>query len=171
MRWLLLCLALLAAPVLAEVRDPGNHFFQPKLGDLKGDLDMARQEGKVGILLMYEMDDCPFCSRMKATVLNQSAVQDYFRAHFIIYPIDTKGDTPLTDFQGKDTTEKAFSLEQRARATPTFVFYDLEGKPVARFTGATQTQDEFMLLGRYVVEGVYKQGIPFNVYKRQAVGK
>jgi thioredoxin-related protein len=48
-----------------------------------------------------------------------------------------------------------------------FIFYDVEGNAVARFTGATQNGEEFMLLGRYVVEGVYKN-MPFNVYKRQA---
>lgn len=167
MRWFLLVLALLATPVLAEVRDPGTHFFQPKFGDLKEDLESARQSGKAGILLMFEMDECPFCHRMKTTVLNQTSVQDYYRKHFLIYSIDIKGDTGLVDFQGKDTTEKAFSLEQRARATPVFIFYDLEGNAMTRFTGATQNADEFMLLGRYVVEGVHKN-MPFNVYKRQA---
>lgn len=167
MRWLILFLAFLALPALAEVRDPGEHFFQPKLGDLKDDLSAAKSEGKAGILLMFEMDDCPFCDRMKRTVLNQSEVQDYFRKHFIVYPMDTRGDAAMIDFKGKDTTEKAFALEQRARATPTFIFYDLDGNVMTRFTGATQTVGEFMLLGRYVVEGTYK-AMPFNLYKRQA---
>jgi hypothetical protein len=38
---------------------------------------------------------------------------------------------------------------------------------MTRFTGATQTADEFLLLGRYVAEGAHKTGVPFNVYKRQ----
>jgi thioredoxin-related protein len=167
MRWLLLLLACLSLPALAEARDPGQHFFQPKLGDLKDDLAAAKAEGKLGILLMFEMDDCPFCDRMKRTVLNQSAVQDYYRKHFIVYPMDTKGDAPLVDFQGRTTTEKAFALEQRARATPVFVFYDLAGNPITRYTGATQTAEEFLLLGRYVVEGAYGN-MPFAAYKRQA---
>ncbi|MDD4880192.1 MAG: thioredoxin family protein [Gallionellaceae bacterium] len=167
MRWLLLLLAFMSLPALAEVRDPNENFFQPKLGDLKEDLAAARAEGKNGILLMFEMDDCPFCDRMKRTVLNQSQVQDYFRQHFIIYPMDTRGDAAMVDFKGKDTNEKSFALEQRARATPTFIFYDLDGNEMARFTGATQTVDEFMLLGRFVVGGVYKD-MKFNVYKRQA---
>lgn len=166
MRWLVLTLSLCLSSAWAETRDPGNHFFQPKLGDLHGDLTAARQEGKLGILLMFEMEDCPFCQRMKQTVLNQSEVQDYYRRHFIIYGMDTKGDTPMVDFKGKDTTEKAFALEQRARATPVFVFYDLEGNPIARYTGATQTAAEFLLLGRYVVEGHYKS-VPFSAFKRQ----
>jgi thioredoxin-related protein len=167
MRWLLLFFAFVALPALAEVRDPHTHFFMSKMGDFKEDLAAAKGEGKQGVLIMFEMDECPFCSRMKASILNQSPVQDYFRQHFLIYPVDVKGDTSMVDFKGKETTEKAFALEHRARATPTFVFFDLDGNAVARYTGTTQTTDEFLLLGRYVVEGAYKTA-PFNVYKRQA---
>jgi thioredoxin-related protein len=168
MRWLVLLLLFLAAGAARpETRDPSSHFFQPKLGDLKGDLASARQEGKQGILLMYEMDDCPFCQRMKQNVLNRVEVQDYFRRHFIIYAMDTKGDAPLVDFQGRDTTEKAFALEQRARATPVFIFHDLGGNAITRYTGATRDAEEFLLLGRYVVEGHYKHQ-PFAAFKRQA---
>ncbi|MCU0840694.1 MAG: thioredoxin family protein [Thiobacillaceae bacterium] len=166
MRWLMLALAMLVLPATAEVRDPQIHFFQPKLGDFQGDLTIAKDEGRTGVLLMYEMDECPFCHRMKTSVLNRPEVQDYYRAHFLIYAVDVKGDVPVTDFQGQQTTEKAFALRQRARATPVFVFYDLQGREMTRFTGATQTAEEFLLLGRYVVEGAYKT-MPFNVYKRQ----
>ena len=75
--------------------------------------------------------------------------------------------TSLNDFEGRATTGKAFALANRARATPTFLFFDLEGKPVARYTGATQTPEEFMLLGQYVVEAAYKTQ-PFNAYKTRA---
>jgi len=167
MRWLMLVFAFMALPATAEVRDPHSHFFMSKMGDFKDELATAKTEGKQGVLIMFEMDECPFCSRMKVTVLNQSAVQDYYRQHFLIYPVDVKGDTPMVDFKGKETTEKAFALEQRARATPTFIFFDLDGNVMTRYTGTTQTTEEFLLLGRYVVEGAYKTA-PFNVYKRQA---
>lgn len=170
MRWLMFVLSLWAFSVHAEVRDPQAHFFMPKLGDFKEELAVAKGEGKQGVLIMFEMEDCPFCYRMKSTVLNQSQVQDWYRRHFLIYAMDVKGDTAMVDFKGRETTEKAFALENRARATPTFVFFDLEGNAVARFTGATQTADEFLLLGKYVVEGGYKS-MPFNVYKRQQAGR
>jgi len=171
MRWLALALtlvlALMALPALAEVRDPHSHFFMSKMGDFKEELATARQEGKHGVLIMFEMEDCPWCSRMKSSVLNQSEVQDWYRKHFLIYAVDVKGGTDMTDFQGNATTEKAFALANRARATPTFLFFDLDGNPVTRFTGTTQTPEEFLLLGRYVVGGAYKTQ-PFNVYKKQA---
>lgn len=165
MRWLLLVLALFTFPAAAEIRDPHSHFFMPKMGDFSDELNTARQEGKAGVLIMFEMEDCPFCSRMKGTVLNRSEVQDWFRTHFLIFNMDVKGGTDIVDFKGNTTTEKAFALENRARATPTFLFFDLKGNVITRFTGATQSADEFLLLGRYVLEGAYKTQ-SFNVYKK-----
>lgn len=161
--WLLVLLPLLA---WGETRS-ADEFFDQKMGDFKAELATAKQEGKKGILLMYELDDCPFCHRMKGTVLNHSEVQDYFRQHFLIFTLDTKGDTAMVDFKGKATTEKAFALENRVRATPVFAFYDLSGNQMARYTGATKDAQEFLLLGRYVVEDAYK-AMPFAKYKQQA---
>ncbi len=121
-------------------------------------------------MLFFEMDDCPFCERMKVTILNQSEVQDYYRKHFLVFPIDTQGDVPMTDFKGNETVEKAFALQQRVRATPVIMFFDLEGSPVARHTGPSKDKDDFLMLGRYVVEGAYRQ-MPFERYKKTQAGK
>jgi thioredoxin-related protein len=156
MRQLLIALLLLvAAPAWAEIRDPMNHFFQPKFGDLQADLQEAKKQGKKGIFLFFEMDDCPFCDRMKNTILNQSEIQDAYRAKFLLYPIDVNGDTELTDFQGNTMTEKAFAFGLRVRATPVLMFFDLDGKLMARHTGPVKDKAEFLLLERYVSEGAY----------------
>ncbi|MHB1187729.1 thioredoxin family protein [Thiobacillus sp.] len=156
MRQLLIAFFLLiAAPAWAETRDPVTHFFQPKFGDLRVDLQEAKKQGKKGIFLFFEMDDCPFCDRMKTTILSQSDVQDDYRAKFLLYPIDVNGDTALTDFQGNATTEKAFAFGLRVRATPVLMFFDLDGKLMARHTGPVKDKAEFLLLARYVSEGAY----------------
>ena len=156
MRQLLIGFILLfSAPTWAETRDPANYFFQPKFGDLQADLREARKQGKKGIFLFFELDSCPFCERMKATILNQPDVQDAYRAQFLVYPIDVNGDAEIIDFQGKQTTEKAFAFALRVRATPTLLFFDLDGKLVARHTGPTKDKAEFLLLSKYVVEGGY----------------
>ncbi|MDO9222005.1 MAG: thioredoxin family protein [Thiobacillus sp.] len=166
MRQILIAIFLLcAAPAWAEIRDPGTHFFQSSFGDLKAELAIAKTQGKKGVFLFFEMDDCPFCARMKATILNQAEVQDAYRAQFLVYSIDVNGDTPLTDFQGQETTEKAFSLVNRVRATPTLLFFDLNGKLVTRFTGPTKNQAEFLLLSSYVTEGAYATQ-SFTQYKQ-----
>ncbi len=162
-----LVFCLFVAPAWAESRDVEQHFFNQHLGDFKAELDTAKKEGKQGILLMFEMEDCPFCHRMKQTILNQSEVQDYYRRHFLIFSVDSEGANALVDFAGKETSEKKFALDHRVRATPVFLFFDLSGKVLTRFTGAAKDSKEFMALGRYVADGAYKT-MPFAKYKQQA---
>ena len=164
-----LMMLMIAIPSFAETRDVDQHFFDSKLGDFRNELVTAKKEGKKGILFMFELDDCPFCHRMKQTILNQSEVQEYYRKYFLIFPIDTKGDNPMVDFKGKETTEKQFSVENRVRATPVFAFFDLEGNEMKRFTGAAKDANEFLQFGRYVVDGAYKT-TSFAKYK-QRVGQ
>ncbi|MGB5833474.1 MAG: thioredoxin family protein [Thiohalocapsa sp.] len=161
-----LLLAVQYGAAAAAPRDPGQYFFDQTFGDFSEELSTARDEGKSGILLMFEMDECPFCHRMKTTVLNQPEVQDYFKEHFLVFPVDVEGDVEVTDFEGNVAAQKEFALKQfRVRATPVFAFFDLDGNLVARYTGATRDSDEFMLLGQYVVDGVYQE-TTFTKYKR-----
>lgn len=168
---LLVCLLFgwtFAGAVASETRDPGEYFFDDSFWDFTEELETAREEGKKAILIMFEMDECPFCHRMKTTILNQKEVQDYFRAHFRIFSVDIEGDVELTDFQGRTMPMKDFAFRQyRVRATPVFAFFDLDGGYIkrARFTGAARDKKEFLLLGRYVVEQAYKSQ-SFTRYKR-----
>ena len=94
-------------------------FFDESFNDLQEELVTAKEDGKKALLLMFEMDECPFCHRMKTTILNQKAVLDFYRENFRIIRIDIEGDLELVDFEGKETTQKDFSLQQhRVRATP-----------------------------------------------------
>lgn len=150
----------------AETRDAEKYFFDMKFGDFKSELATAKQEGKTGILIMFEQEDCPFCYRMKHTILNRSEVQDYYHQHFLIFLLDIRGSLPMEDFNGNATTEKDFSVEHRVYGTPVFDFFDLDGKLITRFPGTSKDEKEFMLLGKCVVEGDCKK-ISFNAYKRQ----
>lgn len=151
----------------ASLRDPSEYFFNQSFGDLRDELATAKKEGKQGILMMFENADCPWCHKMKTGILNRSEVQDYFRKNFRILSIDTEGGTPITNFDGKEMQEKDYALKvNRVRATPVFMFFDLSGKPIVRYTGATRDLNEFMWLGQYVVDGKYKT-MPFAKYKRE----
>lgn len=164
---LLVSMLLASAGLLADTRDPAQHFFDTTFGDFAEEIETAREEGKKGVLLMFEMDECPFCHRMKTTVLNQSEVQDFYKAHFKIFPVDIEGDVEVQDFAGNPMPQKDFALKSyRVRATPVFAFFDLDGNLVARFTGATGDATEFMWLGEYVVQERYKD-VTFPAYKRE----
>ena len=160
-------LAVLSYSAGADTRDSGAFFFDQSFGDFSEELENAKEQGKTGILIMFEMDECPFCHRMKTTVLNQATLQDYFKEHFLIFSVDIEGDVEITDFSGQTVPQKDFALKQfRVRATPVFAFFDLDGKLVARYTGATRDAKEFRWLGEYVVEGAYTK-TSFTRFKRE----
>lgn len=157
---ILLALLLGLLPALAPAstaRDPYQYFFEQSLGDLTEELESAREQGKQGIFVFFEMDECPFCHRMKMTVLNQPEVQQYFRQHFHSLAIDIEGDIEMVDFSGTEMTQKEFARNNRVRATPQMAFFDLEGNQIFKYTGATSGKDEFMLMGDYIVNKVYLQ--------------
>ncbi len=162
---------LLAASVVGiaaaeEIRPADTHFFHESFGDLTEELETARADGKFGVMVMFEANDCPWCVRMMKNIMNRASVQNYYREHFQIVLINVDGDTLLTDFQGNQVPEKEFALKHnRIRATPTFLFFDLNGDLATRYTGTTKNIEEFLWLGEYVVDGRYKDE-KFIRYKR-----
>ena len=161
-------LALLCSSAIAAegARDPYTYFFNETFGDFSEELQNARDANKKGIMIFFEMDECPFCHWMKVNVLNRPDVQDYYRKNFLMFPLDIEGDVQITDFSGKVMSQKDFAFKEfRVRATPMIAFFDLDGKLVHRHTGRTSDADEFMLMGRFVAEGKYKE-TKFARYKR-----
>lgn len=142
-------------------------FFDLGFDDFEEELTAAHDEGKQGVFVFFEMDDCPFCQRMQETILREDDVIAYFREHFKTYRFNILGGSSVIDFDGTeyDTGKEMAEKKYRVRATPVMIFFDLEGKPVVRYTGPTKDKKEFMLLGEFVVNGGYKD-MPFTRYKR-----
>lgn len=109
-------LAIPAGAVLAQARDAMTHFFHQSFGNLQEEAEAARTEGKLGLFVMFNDPDCPWCNKMKATVLSQPEVQAYYRRHFRPLHIDTRGDTPVIDFAGREMAEKDFAFRSTACA-------------------------------------------------------
>lgn len=169
MKKLLIFLGLLCLSALvnsAPPQDPYKHFFNETWNDFPEELEKARAQGKSGILLFFEMDECPFCHYMKTSVLNQPEVQAYYREHFLNFTVDIEGDVEVVNFKGEHMKQKDFAFkEHRVRATPVIAYFDLEGKRIHRHIGKTNGVDEFIWMGEYIVEGAYKN-MPFVRYKQ-----
>lgn len=169
MRYLLsiLILALSSNSFAGEPRDPYKFFFHESWGDLPEEVQKAKEQKKAGMVVFFEMDECPFCHYMKMNVLNQPEVQEYFQKHFINISVDIEGDIEMVNFKGKTIKQKDFAFkEHRVRATPVIAFFDLNGKRVHRHIGKTNGVQEFLWMGEYVVEGAHKE-MPFIKYKRK----
>ncbi len=128
----------------AETRDPQQYFFDQNFGNLKDEAQAVWVENKLGVLIIFETADCPWCEKMMLSVLNQVRVQEYYRKHFRALQVNTNGDAPLVDFSGKEMPQKDFAFgHNRVRATPVFAFFDIQGKPMTKYTGATKDAEEF----------------------------
>ena len=162
----LLCLVTGLATA-AEPLDPDIGFFDATLGDFQAELADARAQHKQGVLLIFEREGCPYCQRLRGNVLSQPAVQAYYHANFLVFPVDIDGDIEVTDFQGRTRRERQFAQDDNmVSATPTCQFYDLNGRPVVRYTGAPSSVDEFLLLGEFVAQARYRD-MNFSRYKQQ----
>ncbi len=158
--------ALLLSVCLIAVSQAEETFFSETFGDFQEELSTAKEEGKKGIFVFFEMDECPFCHRMKTTIFNQPDVIEAMRRDFLAFRWDIEGDTEVVDFDGEQGTMKQLAEKKyRVRATPVMVFFDLNGKPVLRYTGPTRTKREFLWMIEYVRDGHYRD-ISFARFKR-----
>lgn len=159
----------LLAPAVSTAgagKDPYKYFFNETWGDFQEELANAKKQNKKGILIFFEMDECPFCHYMKKNVLNQPEVQAFYRKNFLNFTVDIEGDIEITNMEGKAMKQKDFAFrEHRVRATPVIAFFDLEGKRIFRHTGKTSGVEEFLWMGEYVADGSYKE-TSFTRYKR-----
>lgn len=139
---------------------PDAPLFAPT-ADLATALADARRAGRKGVAVLYEMDGCGECARVKASTFRDTALQRELRTHFV--PVSLRADEPvaLRDFDGGATTQAAFANAQRVFALPTVVFYDLDGIAVARQPGSRWPAAEWLRLARYVRDGGYENA-PFQ---------
>lgn len=148
----LAALLVTCAPCAAEeeTRDPREYFFTQTFGDLPEEMELAREEGKLGMVLFFESEYCQYCRYMLRKVLSDRRVQDWYRERFINIAVDIHGDVELKDFDGITLPSKVFADHRRIYLTPVVAFFDLEGREIYRHLGVVKTPDEFMTLGEYI---------------------
>jgi thioredoxin-related protein len=149
----------------SDTRDPREFFFTQSFGDLPEELQTARKQGKQGMFLFFEADDCPYCMAMLKRVLNQKQVQDWYQAHFLSIAVDIHGDVEIKDFDGITLPSKIFAEHRRVTMTPVLSFIDLDGAEIYRHLGMVKSPEEFLVMGEYIVDGHYLD-TEFRVFEK-----
>jgi len=132
--------------------------------DISAELASAKRQNKAGLLLFFSTTHCPFCQRMKKTVLNQTPVQRYFKANFQMLEIDMESEKILSDQQKQQVSYSSYAERYRVRLTPTIVFLDTSGEKTYQHTGIIANPTEFLWLGEYVSQG-HTQQLSFTDFK------
>lgn len=157
---------LLAVSVLAGQtagRDPRAYFFTQTFGDLREEMQVAKDEGKLGMLLFFEAEACSYCQAMLKNVLSDRHVQDWYRERFVNIAVDIHGDVEITDFDGITLPSKIFADHRRIYLTPVVSFLDLGGAEIHRHLGMVKSPKDFLLLGEYI-EGKHYLDTEYEVF-------
>jgi len=124
--------------------------------DLATEIEDAAADDK-HLVIMFHEEGCPWCNKMRERIFPHPKIVEYYSDRFVMIEQDIKGDLELTTPEGELMTQKEFARRMRVRGTPTFVFFDKDGKTAARIPGYQDVMT-FIASGRYVNEGIFKTG-------------
>lgn len=161
--FLLLAVSVGAIASEGDMRDPRMFFFAQSFGDLPEELQVAKDQGKQGLLLFFEAEGCPYCLGMLKRVFSQKHVQDWYQERFLSIAIDIHGDVEIKDFDGITLPSKVFAQHRQVYMTPLMAFIDLDGNEIYRHLGMVKSPEEFLMMGEYIAGGHYFD-TEFKVY-------
>jgi thioredoxin-related protein len=133
--------------------------------DYKSEIEALADEGK-HLVLFFHQAGCPYCDKMRARVHPQPKVMDYFTDKFVMMESNIRGNLGVVMPDGTEGSEVDFAKKVRVRATPVFIFYDMDGTLALKTTGYLDA-DRFLMAGKYVVEGVHKTNKSFFRYLQE----
>jgi thioredoxin-related protein len=164
-----------AAAVLTDDGLYRQPWFLESFLELPDDLQGATSSGK-RFAIMWELRGCPYCRETHLVNFARPDIEDYVKTNFEVLQLNIIGSRKVTDFDGKELTEKALAAKYGVRFTPTFQFFpesadglaakEPEKREVARAPGYLRP-DDFLALFRFVREKGYETR-SFRDYLRAA---
>lgn len=130
----------LVAMVSARAQEPSPHaidippWFANTFLDVKEDVGDAAREGR-RLMVYFGQDGCPYCKLLMVNNFAQKSIVDKARRHFVAVAINMWGDREVTWTDGRTRSEKEFARFLDVQFTPTLLFFDEQGKVVARLNG------------------------------------
>lgn len=144
---LCLLLALLHTTVLAERMD--NYriakrgtadlkypaWFKESFLDLRDDLAEAKSAGKRGIIIFFSQKACQHCQAFLDTTLQEQDIGSKVQQQYDVIGLDIFNDIEVTGIDGVKKPIRDFAEAERARFTPTLVFYGVENERLLHIVG------------------------------------
>lgn len=153
-----------AEPVLTDDGLYKEPWFLESFLEIADDLEGAAKEGK-RFAIMWELKGCPYCKETHFVNFARGDISDYIKANFEVLQLNIIGSRKVTDFDGKEMSEKALALKYGVRFTPTFQFFPERAgslkalepakREVTRLPGYMRP-DDFLAMFRYVREKAYE---------------
>jgi len=142
-----LCLFAAAQPAAADRMDSyriGGHgqadisypaWFKQSFLDLREDVEDARNAGKRGIIVFFSQKNCNHCQAFLDTTLGDPEILRRVQGGYDVIGLDIFNDVEVTDPSGRSAPVRAYAEAEKARFTPTLVFYGEDGARLLRIVG------------------------------------
>lgn len=134
-------MAILACALLVPAGSAAAPPGLPAAADLQRDgLAMARSGQP--LVVLYSQNGCGWCEQARSYLVPMAAGSD---AAALFRQVNLDADTPLTDFGGQRTTQRAFAAAQQVRFTPTVVVYGPRGERIGEAIVGMRLPDFYAL--------------------------
>jgi thioredoxin-related protein len=129
-------------------------WFKESFLDIDEDIDEAAELGK-HLILLLEMNGCPYCARMVEENFAQAPYRDFIREKFDVIVLNVQGDREVALDAETSLPEKELAQQLGVRYTPTVIFLNAGGEPVAQVDGYRNAED-FKRVLDYVAARAYE---------------
>ncbi len=97
-------------------------WFVESFLDLRDDVKEAADAGK-HFAVLWEQKGCPYCEKMHKVNFSRPEIRDYIKANFNILQLNIWGARKVTDFDGREMSERKLARRWRVHGTPTINFF------------------------------------------------
>lgn len=150
------------------INEDGLHvqpwFMQDSFLELADDAQNAGDNGK-HLAVMWELKGCPYCAETHKVNFKVPEIVDYMKSKFDVLQLNYIGSRLVTDFDGRERSEKEMAGHYGVRFTPTIQFFPQSAQGLAdvkprareitRMPGYLKPNHFYAML-RYVGDEAYK---------------
>ncbi len=123
--WLLFSLMCLVFSPMA-MSDEEHDFRIIRISNLESEQFLIRQH-QLPLLILFTIDDCPFCYRVKDEFLNPMIISGDYDDKVLIRELNMDHVSELTDFDGDTVSARTFAHKYRVYLYPTMIIVNENG--------------------------------------------
>jgi thioredoxin-related protein len=154
----------IAAALLVGCERPAQANVVPEMDDFHWTAQMAAEKN-IPIMIMFTAKWCEFCDILKNEVLNPMMRGGFYDGYAMyIRTVSIDSYTPLKFSATEEIDKRKFAEMYRAEITPTLIFVDSRGLPIAdRIVGTMDTQLFAGMIHRSINQAYEKLGNPMRL--------
>lgn len=122
-------------------------WFKVSFMNLREDLAEARDDGKMGLMLLFGTNGCAYCRAFVQQSLSDRELQKQVRENFDVISLEMFSDVEITDLNEQRLAVKDFALREGATVAPTIIFVGTDGRRLLRLQGYYPPRQFRIVLG------------------------